>query len=49
MYRHGIEEAAIKEIVLDSIRRHIEQIAEMEEIVREVSLMEGKEQGCHSK
>ena len=40
--RHGIEEAAIKEIVLDSIRRHIEQIAEMEEIVREVSLMEGK-------
>lgn len=38
--RHGIEETAIKEIVTDSVRRHIEQIAELDGIVREVSLME---------
>lgn len=40
--RHGIEEAAVNEIVADSIRRHIEQIAELEEIVREVGMMEKK-------
>lgn len=40
--RHGIEEAAVNEIVADSIRRHIEQIAEWNEIVREVGMMEAK-------
>ena len=38
--RHSIEESTLKEIVLDSIRRHIEQIAELDQILQMTDSME---------
>ncbi|MXP74088.1 recombinase family protein [Lachnospiraceae bacterium WCA-9-b2] len=38
--RHSIEESTLKEIVLDSIKRHIEQIAELDQILQMTDSME---------
>lgn len=40
--RHSIEECVVRDIVLDSIKRHIDQLADLDQLVQEINAMEIK-------